>query len=138
MKKKLIVLAATALFSVGLAFYTNNSKTMNVLSDSNVEALTGSNSGDVPGGTYQVFGDYPTRIIVDNITHVVTFEGKKQAVNKKNKPINACSEETGGTCTINTTTTVYKLGVISSYLQSFFKGMSEAMPIINWIMSLFK
>ncbi|MBO4560400.1 MAG: hypothetical protein J5705_00335 [Bacteroidaceae bacterium] len=132
MKKKLIAMAAVAMFSVSLAFYANNSN-LNVINETNVEALA-----DGEGfGPYQVFGTYPNRILVDNITHVVTFEGKAQDKNDKGKPINACAETSGGTCTINTTTTVYNVGVISSYLETFFKGVSNALPIINWIMSLF-
>jgi len=131
MKKKLIAMAVVAMFSVGLAFYANNSN-LNVISDTNIEALADGEGG----GPYQVFGTYPNRILVDNITHVVTFEGKAQAVNNKNKPINGCSEESGGTCTVNTTTTVYNLGIISSYLENFFKGVSNAVQLIQWIISL--
>ena len=133
MKKKIFALSTVALFAIGLAFYANNSSSVDVLSENNVEALT-----DGEGyGTYAVFGTYPNRIIVDNITHIVTFEGKTQDRDKKDKPRNACADESGGTCSINTTTTVYNIGIISGFLHAFFDGMQGGSSIIEWIESLF-
>lgn len=131
MKKKLIVLASVAMLSVGAAFYANKSSYINALSENDVEALTETGEG---GSAYQVYGSSPNRIIVDNVTHVVIFEGKKQAVNNKNKPINGCSEETGGTCNVSTTTTVYNIGLISDYLVSFFGGVCSAVQSILSLM----
>lgn len=133
MKKKIFAMSFVALFAVGLAFYANNTSTLNALSENNVEALTDGEGGSV----YEIYGTYPNRIVIDNITHVVTFEGKSQDRDHKDNPINACAEESGGTCTINTTTTVYNLGVIQGYLEKFFEGVSNALSIIDRIMSLF-
>lgn len=131
--KKVLAFASVAMLAVGLAFYTSSHHFISIL-DEDIEALT---DGDGPGGdAYQVFGEFPNRIIVDNITHVVTFEGKQQAENKKGKPINACSDETGGTCTINTTTTVYNLSLIWDYIEDFFKNIFNGSFIANWLKSL--
>ena len=132
MKKKMIILASVAMLSIGAAFYANKSSYINALSENDVEALSDTGEGS---GTYMVYGSSPNRIILDNITHVVVFEGKKQAVNNKNKPINGCSEETGGTCNVNTTTTVHNVGLISDYLVSFFGGVT---PVVEMILGLLK
>lgn len=135
MRKKIFMLASVALFAVGLAMYANQSN-INALCDNNVEALTqdGDNGGN---DTYQIFGESPNRVIVDNTTHVVILEGKKQAVDNTNKPINACSEEAGSTCCISTTTTVYNIEIIFNHLQDIFQGLSSACQLINYIMSFF-
>ena len=132
MKKKIFALSTVALFAIGLAFYANNTSSLNVLSEDNIEALT-----DGEGfGPYEVFGTYPNRIIVDNVTHVVTFEGKTQDKDSRDRLINACLEESGGSCTINTTTTVYNVGLICGYIEQFFEDFSNARSIIDWIKSL--
>jgi len=133
MKKKIFALTTVALFAIGLAFYANNTSSLNVLSEDNIEALT-----DGEGfGSYTVYGSSPERIVVDNITHVVIFEGKGQDRDYRGNSINACTDEYGGSCTINTTTTVYNVGIILNYIERFFEEFTNARAIIDWIKSLF-
>lgn len=54
MKKKIFALSTVALFAIGLAFYANNSSSVNVLSEDNIEALT---NGEGSDGT-EVTSDY--------------------------------------------------------------------------------
>ena len=129
-----MILISVTLFSVGLALYANTSTSMSALSGGNIEALT--EDVETYGGPYMVYGSYPTRIIVDNITHVVIFEGKTQDKDGNGHPINACTEDTKGSCTVNTSETVYNTGVISSYVQTFFQGLANAVNIISMIMAL--
>jgi len=138
MKKKLTVLVSTALFAFGLAFYANYSNTVNVLSDSNVEALSSGDDNGGGGNPYIEFGSSPNRVIADMQTHVIVIENMRQAYDSKGRPMNGCIQEVGSACVIDTTTTVYNLGQITSFLESFFNALSVAVPFFQFIIGLFK
>lgn len=89
MKKKLIVLASTALFAVGLAFYANYSNTMNVIIDSDIEALSDGN--DPSAADYQETEDF---IIFTSLNKLFV----KHGVNKTRwgSPINTCKDGGAG------------------------------------------
>lgn len=132
MKKRFAFLAVTALLSVGLAFYVNQQNSTQVLLESDVEALTG--SGDPGGGSpYMEFGSSPSRVIVDMETHTLVFEDKIQDKDKDGNLVNGCIQETGSTCVINTTTAVYNIGQIMSFLADILKA---AMPMILQLLAL--
>ena len=135
MKKKLIVLAATALFSVGLAFYANNSKIMNVLSDSNVEALTGSSDGGNGGNTYTEFGTYPHRVWVDNITHTLTLEGYRKVKNEEGKY--ECMNNQSYTCASSSASPVYIASEIVDMIKNLIGSLLESNSFFSWIKGLF-
>jgi hypothetical protein len=139
MKIRLSVLAVTVLFSMGLAFHANNLESVEVLSENNVEALS-QGGGDPAGGSncpYMIFGEAPDRIIVDMETHVVVFENKAQVYDAKGKALNGCRFEPGGVCVVSTTTWVYNVGEIVSYLESFLNALNTSMPLIKFIVGLF-
>lgn len=136
MKKKLTILAATALFSMGLAFYANNLKSVDILLENNVEALS-EDSGDPSGmPPYMEFGSSPNRVIADMQTHVLVIENMRQEYDSKGRPLNGCISDPGSACVINTTTSVYNFGQVVSFLDDFFKALQALGPIISFIMSL--
>jgi len=128
MKKKLSILAMAALFSMGLAFYANNLKSVRVLSENNVEAL--SDGGSDPGGysPYMEFGSSPNRVIVDNETHVIVIENMKQPYDNQGNLINGCVAEYGSCCVISTTTGVYNATQILDHIAKF---ISAILPLIQ-------
>lgn len=131
MKKKFTVLTATALFSMGLAFYANDLKNVEVLLDSNVEALSDDGPNDPNGNCpYVEFGTSPNRVIVDMETHVLAFENMKQAYDTSGNLMNGCLSEPGGICVVHTTTWVYNTGQIMSYVESVLKIL---VPLIEFL-----
>lgn len=91
MKKKIFALSTVALFAIGLAFYANNTSSLNVLSEDNIEALTDGESAGIPLETsdYLYFPE-EGKIIV------------KHGINKtyKGTILNTC-ESTGAGCMID-------------------------------------
>jgi hypothetical protein len=134
MKKKIIFLAVTALFAVGLAFHANNLYAVDKLLDNNVEALTDGETGT--SSNYTVVGTYPHRIIIDEKAHTLTIEGISQAYDAKGKARNGCVEDLNGVCIISTTTSTYNAGVIIAYVKDILNAISAAIPLIQFILSL--
>lgn len=131
------MMASTALFAVGLAFYANNNlNAMNKLLDSNVEALSDGESA--PYNPYVEYGEYPHRIIVDTQTHKMVIEGKAQAYNDAGDPVNGCNAEYDGMCTIDTSSTAYNANVVVSIIKTALEGISSAVPFISYLVSLIK
>lgn len=131
------MMASTALFAVGLAFYANNNlNAMNKLLDSNVEALSDGESA--PSNPYVEYGEYPHRVFVDTETHKMVIEGKAQAYNEAGDPVNGCNAEYDGMCTIDTSSSTYNASVVVDIIKSALAGISNAIPFIGYIISLIK
>lgn len=133
MKKKLIVLSSIVMFSIGFALYANNSSTMNVLSEDNIEALT-YNEGS--GNTIQETGTYPHRVWIDHQAHTITMEGKRREKNNENQ--DECFERPGYTCTLSTASPVYNAEEIADMIINFLKTLFSGTSFFSWIFSLFK
>lgn len=129
MKKKLSLFALTALFSMGLAVYANHQKDMNVLLDSNVEALSDNNEPS-GGNSYMEFGSAPNRVLVDNVTHVVVFESMRPTYDSQGKPLNGCVSEAGSICTVSTATTVYNIGEIMDHVANVIKALVPLLQLL--------
>ena len=131
------MMASTALFAVGLAFYTNNNmNAMNKLLDSDVEAL--SDGEAAPSNPYAVYGEYPNRIIVDTQTHQMVLEGKSQAYDDDGNSLNGCKEEFCGTCIMDTSSPAYNASVVVSIIKTALEGISSAVPFIGYLTSLIR
>lgn len=133
MKKKFSFLAMAALFSMGLAFCANNLKSVRVLNENNVEAL--SDGGGDPGGycPYMEFGSSPNRVIVDNETHSIVIENMKQDYDNQGNPINGCIEDHGSCCVVHTTTWVYNTTQILDHVTNFLKAI---VPLIQMLIGI--
>lgn len=135
MKKKLIVLMIATLFSLGAAIYANNSN-LNVINETNVEALTkGPEQGDA---TITVYGEPGDRIVINHTAQVVSWEGKTKKRDQNNCLINDCIQESGSTCTISMSSELSDVTAYTESLKSFFKDATGSTNIISWIISLFK
>ena len=133
MKKKLIIMSSIALFSIGMALYANNSSTMKVLSEDNIEALTDGESG---GSVCQEMGTYPNRVWVYNDTHIMILEGYRNTTGKKGK--HECKSDSQYTCRISTATPISNassiIDMITRLLDALYNGGKS---FFNWIWSLF-
>lgn len=119
MKKKIFALTTVALFAIGVAFYANNTSSLNVLSEDNIEALTDGESGTIPEETsdYEYMPEYKCLLV-------------KHGVNKtyKNKMFNTC-ESCGAGCLI-------QLDTQTSSEQETNSNWAEHVP--DWASDIFK
>ena len=134
------MMASTALFAVGLAFYANNNlNAMNKLLDSNVEALSdGESATSNPSNPYIELGTYPHRIIADTQAHTLTIEGIAQAYKKSGKAKNGCDDTRDGVCIISTATSAFNAGLIIGYITTVLAALTQAAPLIQLIIGLIK
>lgn len=138
MKKEICILSCVAMLAVGFAFYANNTSTVKSLTESTVEAL--SNDGDTYSGSPIVqYGEYPHRLIVNNMTNVVIMEGYKRVM-ENGEYQNECEEYDGHTCTLGTSTTLSDVtgytAAVTSLLQAI-PGLTTITSIVDWVISLF-
>ena len=145
MKKKLIVLASTALFAVGLAFYANYSNTMNVLGDSNVEALSDNNDGGSGSGNSGpvTYGIAPKIVTVDQSTHIVEIADWDNVKDKNGNDKNDCHAVTGEMCRLSTATPISNAQDIVGMVTSVLNAAGNMLPTIvqglaNFVVGLFK
>lgn len=119
MKKKIFALSIVALFAIGLAFYANNTSTLNALSENNVEALTDGEDGTIPEVTsdYELMPEYSCIFV-------------KHGINKtyKNRMFNTC-ESSGVGCLIH-------LDTQTSSEQETNSSWAERVP--DWASEIFK
>ena len=132
MKKKIIILSSIVMFSIGLALYANNSSTMKVLSEDNIEALT---DGESLNDGYQELGEYPHRVWLDNGSHVMVLEGYKKHTNKKGKE--ECKSDSNFTCDISTSTPITNAQSIIDMIVKLLNAIFNGTSFFSWIWSLF-
>ena len=133
MKKKLIVLSSIVMFSIGLALYANNSSTMKVLSEDNIEALT---DGENLGNPIQETGTYPHRVWIDHSAHTITMEGYHKEKNYEGE--DECVEKVGYTCMTCTASPIYNAESIVDMVVKFLKAIFSGTSFFSWVFSLFK
>lgn len=134
------MMASTALFAVGLAFYANNNlNAMNKLLDSDVEALSdGESAASDPSNPYIELGTYPHRIIADTQAHTLTIEGIAQAYKKSGKALNGCDETRDGFCKIDTTSSSFNRSLIVGYITTVLGALTQSVPLLQLILALIK
>ena len=132
MKKKLIVLSSIVMFSIGLALYANNSSTMKVLSEDNIEALT---DGESLGNPIQETGKYPHRVWIDHEAHTITMEGYHKVKGESGKY--ECTKDSGSTCQMSSDSPVRKTLIIVKLLETLMKIIFDGLPFWKWVVGLF-
>lgn len=144
MKKKLIALATTTVFSIGLAFYANNSNTMNVILDSDVEALSGGNdNGGGNGNNTITYGIEPKIVTVDQSTHIVEIADWDNIKDKEGNDLNDCHSDIGEMCRLSTATPMSNAQDIVGMVTSVLNAAGNMLPsivqgIASFIGGLFK
>jgi hypothetical protein len=123
------------MFSIGLALYANNSSTMKVLSEDNIEALT-DGEGEGSEGTYQELGTYPNRVWIFSDTHVMVLEGYKKTTNKKRQ--NECKANSSYICHVSTATPIYNASSIVDMIRRLLNTLFNGTSFFSWVFSLFK
>ena len=134
------MMVSTALFAVGLAFYTNNNmNAMNKLLDSDVEALSdGESAASDPSNPYIELGTYPHRIIADTQAHTLTIEGIDQAYKSNGKAKNGCDSSRDGFCKIDTTSSSFNRSLIVGYITTVLGALTQSVPLLQLILALIK
>lgn len=127
MKKKIFALSTVALFAIGLAFYANNSSSVNVLSEDNIEALT---DGEGSGSVTIERGSVPYRVWVDNETHIMTVENYRKITNSDGEK--ECFRTEGYLCQVSTATPIYNATVIIDKVSDLLNN-----GLFSWLKGLF-
>ena len=128
MKKKLIIMSSIVLFSIGMALYANNSSTMKVLSEDNIEALTDGESG---GSSIQETGTYPHRVWIDHQAHTITMEGYRKKKNYENEY--ECVDKPGMTCTTTTADPIMNAERVVDIVVKFLKTIFSSTSFFSWV-----
>jgi len=140
MKKKLIVLMTATLFSLGAAIYANKSN-LNVINETNVEALAQDpeqqNGGGGVSPIITISGTAGNRILFDNVTHMATWEGKTKAYDDDGDEVNDCDAKSGSTCTISMTTPIYNITEFGKMLEEFFANKENVAELVEWVLAKF-